>query len=228
MEKPVNSSDNECLRCLLLGPPKRVKSCHGYFVNKKSSIVDEDENNEHEEEIEWESDEEEEVEEFQSESNSETWYVGVRRGLTQQRLLHLRGCLLLQQLLLRLRPTLTPFLQLPYSSPVPTSTPSSVSSTVGMLLRPTPSSSARLSALAPSSSTHPPPSISSSQGVVDSRILILPTIGNFNKQSDCVKVITKIMKAHLIEVHPNFGKVPNRMKKNVVYRVRGKCLYKTN
>ncbi|KAI5677046.1 hypothetical protein M9H77_07996 [Catharanthus roseus] len=33
MEKPVNASNNECLKCLSSGPSKRVKSYHGYFVN---------------------------------------------------------------------------------------------------------------------------------------------------------------------------------------------------
>ncbi|KAI5659134.1 hypothetical protein M9H77_27927 [Catharanthus roseus] len=35
---------------------------------------------------------------------------------------------------------------------------------------------------------------------------------NFNKQSECAKVIAEIMKAYFVESHSSFGKVPNRMK----------------
>ncbi|KAI5677246.1 hypothetical protein M9H77_08196 [Catharanthus roseus] len=105
--------------------------------------------------------------------------------------------------------TLTLFPQLPYSSPAPTSTSSSASSSTEMSSRPAPSSSARPLGPAPSSVLSP---TASSQGVVQSCILILPTANNFNKQSDCAKVITEIMKAHFAEGHPSFGKVPYRMK----------------
>ncbi|KAI5663601.1 hypothetical protein M9H77_22924 [Catharanthus roseus] len=33
MEKPINVSSSECVKCLSWGPSKFVKSCHGYFVN---------------------------------------------------------------------------------------------------------------------------------------------------------------------------------------------------
>ncbi|KAI5667675.1 hypothetical protein M9H77_17528 [Catharanthus roseus] len=79
-----------------------------------------------------------------------------------------------------------------------------------MSSRPAPSSSARPLAPAPSSTPSPAPS---SQGVVKSRILILPTADSFNKQSDCAKMTTEIMKAHFVEAHPSFGKVLDRIKK---------------
>ncbi|KAI5668960.1 hypothetical protein M9H77_18813 [Catharanthus roseus] len=104
-------------------------------------------------------------------------------------------------------PTLFP--QLPYTSPASTSTHSSASSTVGISSRPAPSSSECLQSTAPSSSPSPTPS---SQGVVESRILILLIADSFNKQSDCAKVITKIMKAHFVEAHLSFGKVSDRIK----------------
>ncbi|KAI5676741.1 hypothetical protein M9H77_07691 [Catharanthus roseus] len=52
---------------------------------------------------------------------------------------------------------------------------------------PTPSSLAYLPTPAPSP-------VPLSEDVVDSHILILPTADSFNKQSDCAKVITEIMK----------------------------------
>ncbi|KAI5677839.1 hypothetical protein M9H77_08789 [Catharanthus roseus] len=68
--------------------------------------------------------------------------------------------------------TLTLFLQLPYSSLAPTSTHSLASSSAGMSSKLVPSSSVRppVPALQPAHSPVP-----SSQGVVDSRILILST-----------------------------------------------------
>ncbi|KAI5669007.1 hypothetical protein M9H77_18860 [Catharanthus roseus] len=158
IEKLVNASNNECFKSLSWGPYKHVTSCHGYFVNefrfhtqerglgslpynygvrvkesvdirRRSSIVDEDENNEDEEEAEWESNEEEE--EFELESDSKIWYMGLRKGLTQQRTS-------LSPAAASIPPgmstppivasissvTLTPFPQLPYSSQAPMSTPS--------------------------------------------------------------------------------------------------------
>ncbi|KAI5653868.1 hypothetical protein M9H77_31055 [Catharanthus roseus] len=108
--------------------------------------------------------------------------------------------------------TLTPFPQLPYSSLAPMSTPSSASSTAWMLSKPAPSSSARPSTPDPSSAPSPTPSF---EDVVDSHILILPTAYwylFFNKKLDYVKVIIEIMKAHFVEAHPRFGKVPNGVK----------------
>ncbi|KAI5668241.1 hypothetical protein M9H77_18094 [Catharanthus roseus] len=67
--------------------------------------------------------------------------------------------------------TLALFLQLPYSSSVPTSTPST-SSRAGMSSTPALSLSAYPPAPAPSSAHSPAPP---SEGVVDSCILILPT-----------------------------------------------------
>ncbi|KAI5664510.1 hypothetical protein M9H77_23833 [Catharanthus roseus] len=104
--------------------------------------------------------------------------------------------------------TLTPLQQLPYLSLAPTSTPSA-SSAEGLSSRPIPSSSACPPAPAASSAASLAPS---SQGVVDSLILILQTADSFDKQSDSAKVITEIMKAHFVEVYPSFGKVPDRMK----------------
>ncbi|KAI5650874.1 hypothetical protein M9H77_36879 [Catharanthus roseus] len=78
--------------------------------------------------------------------------------------------------------TLTRFPQLPYSSPAPISTPSSLFST-RTSSRPDPSSSAR------------PPA---------------PPV--FNKQSACAKSITGIIKEHFVEAHASFGKIPNRIK----------------
>ncbi|KAI5681719.1 hypothetical protein M9H77_02947 [Catharanthus roseus] len=105
--------------------------------------------------------------------------------------------------------TLTQFSQLPYTSSAPTSTPSSASSAVGMLSRPAPSSSPRPPAPVPLSAPSLAPS---SQGVVDSLILILPTADSFNKQSDYAKLITKNMKAHFVEAHLSLGKVLERIK----------------
>ncbi|KAI5677525.1 hypothetical protein M9H77_08475 [Catharanthus roseus] len=91
--------------------------------------------------------------------------------------------------------TLTQFLQLPYSSTVSTSTPLASSAT-GLSSRFAPSSSTR--PLAPAAASAPS-SAPSSQGVVDSHILILPTAD-----------------AHFVEEHLSFGKVPDRMK-NMLY-----------
>ncbi|KAI5670886.1 hypothetical protein M9H77_11250 [Catharanthus roseus] len=73
MEKPVNTSNNECLKCLSWGSPKHIRTLvhesdelESVDIRGRSSIGDEDE-----EEVEWESDEKEE-EEFQSMSDSET------------------------------------------------------------------------------------------------------------------------------------------------------------
>ncbi|KAI5672721.1 hypothetical protein M9H77_13085 [Catharanthus roseus] len=89
---------------------------------------------------------------------------------------------------------LTPFSQLPYSSPAPTSTSSFASFTTGMLWRPASLSSAHL------------------PGVVNSCILIISTAESFNKQSNCVKLITEILKAHFVEAYLGFEKVPDRIK----------------
>ncbi|KAI5668670.1 hypothetical protein M9H77_18523 [Catharanthus roseus] len=144
--------------------------------------------NEDEEEVEWESNEEEGEEEFQSKSYSETWYVGVRSELTRHQLL-------LWQLLL-------------CGDGVEAGPPSS-----SRLPALAPSSLVRVTRLTPSLAASPTPP---SEDVVDSRILILPTVDSFNMQSYCVKVITEIMKAHFVEAHPSFGKVPDRMK-NIWY-----------
>ncbi|KAI5677017.1 hypothetical protein M9H77_07967 [Catharanthus roseus] len=58
----------------------------------------------------------------------------------------------------------------------------------------------------PSSSACPPVlaplSVPLFQGVLDSRIRILPIADSFNKHWDCAKLITKIMKAPFVEAHP--------------------------
>ncbi|KAI5655073.1 hypothetical protein M9H77_32260 [Catharanthus roseus] len=96
--------------------------------------------------------------------------------------------------------TLTLFPQLPYSSLVPISTPSSSSSAVETSSRPAPSSSAC-------------PLVLPVQSAIDSHILILPTADSFNKQLSCAKSITKIIKEHFVENHASFGKIPDRIKK---------------
>ncbi|KAI5677531.1 hypothetical protein M9H77_08481 [Catharanthus roseus] len=87
--------------------------------------------------------------------------------------------------------TLTPFPQLPYSSPSPIPTPSSSAFAVGTLLMP-----------APSSSAAPP-----AQGFADACSLVTSHSKSFNKQSACAKIILETTKLHFVEAHPYFGKV---------------------
>ncbi|KAI5669344.1 hypothetical protein M9H77_19197 [Catharanthus roseus] len=100
---------------------------------------------------------------------------------------------------------------LPRTSPSPAATSPVETSTL-------PITASILLGMSPSSevAASPPVPAPSSQGVVDSRILILSTADSFNKQSDCAKLITEIMKAHFVEVHPSFGKVSDRIK-NMCY-----------
>ncbi|KAI5667499.1 hypothetical protein M9H77_17352 [Catharanthus roseus] len=108
--------------------------------------------------------------------------------------------------------TLTPFPQLLYSSLAPTSTLSSDSSTARMSSSPALSSSTRPSALAPHSplylSFHP-------------RVFLTLTSLSYRPQLDIAKLITEIMKAHLVEAHPSFWKVSDRIK-NMWYTKFGK------
>ncbi|KAI5662404.1 hypothetical protein M9H77_21727 [Catharanthus roseus] len=76
---------------------------------------------------------------------------------------------------------------LAHSSLVPIPTPSLASSATGMSLRHSPSSSARPPTPAPSSASA---SVPSSQGVVDSRILILPTIDRYMFLIKCTCILT--------------------------------------
>ncbi|KAI5681444.1 hypothetical protein M9H77_02672 [Catharanthus roseus] len=95
--------------------------------------------------------------------------------------------------------TLALFPQFPYSSLAPISTPSSSSSTAGTSLRPVPSSLAR-------------PPMPQVQSVVDSRILILPTVDSFNKQLARAKLIIEIIKEHFVEAHASFGRILDKIK----------------
>ncbi|KAI5668016.1 hypothetical protein M9H77_17869 [Catharanthus roseus] len=83
--------------------------------------------------------------------------------------------------------TLTLFLQLPYSSSAPISTSSLASSAAGMLSRHSHLSSTHPPALAPSFA---PSSVPSSQDVVDSRILILPTTACYSERLAKTGLIT--------------------------------------
>ncbi|KAI5662321.1 hypothetical protein M9H77_21644 [Catharanthus roseus] len=206
----------------------------------KSSIIDEDENNEDEEEMEWDSDEEDEEEKFQSEFDSEIQYVGLGKGFTQQRLLHLQGRLLLQPLLLRFRQYFLgsdlyssgdgysfgncfytskdvyssdsrfytsgnlDFISATAIFESSTQVYSFLASFAGGCHRGSSIHHQHVHRYLP---LHPP--------------LHLPLHSSFNNQSDCEKVITKIMKAHSVEAHPSFGKVPNRIK-NMWYTIFGK------
>ncbi|KAI5676697.1 hypothetical protein M9H77_07647 [Catharanthus roseus] len=186
-------------------------------IHGRNSIGDEDDNNEDEEEVECESNDEEE--EFQSESDFETicfyssedvyfsgddvYTFGI--GFYSCGMSTSPATMCTPSASASIPPrtstpptTLTPFPQLSYSILAPITTPSS-SFVVGTSSRPIPSPSTRL----------PTPPM---QGVVGSRILILPMADNFSKQSACAKSIIEIMKKHFVEAHASFGKIPNRIK----------------
>ncbi|KAI5649894.1 hypothetical protein M9H77_35899 [Catharanthus roseus] len=219
MEKPVNASNNECLKSLSWGPSKRMKSCHGYFtlVHELGKLESADiHGRSNEEDVEKGSDEEKEEEELElgnlfvslivtfknclifyitygtwskkrtpSAAASTSVEISSTPVETASTLASIPLGTSLSLAAASTPPrmsaplvaastspvTLTPFLELPYSSLAPTST-TSASSCVGMSLMPTPSSSAHLTAPAPSSAPSP---ARPSEGVVDSCILILPT-----------------------------------------------------
>ncbi|KAI5677866.1 hypothetical protein M9H77_08816 [Catharanthus roseus] len=106
--------------------------------------------------------------------------------------------------------TLTPLLQLAYSRPAPTCTPSA-SSIEGMELTQKPHHHHHVHRHLPLHHQqelrhlplHQPLQLPLHQRV-------------FNKQLDYGKVIIEIMKAHFVEAHLSFGKVPDRMK-NMYY-----------
>ncbi|KAI5663280.1 hypothetical protein M9H77_22603 [Catharanthus roseus] len=171
-------------------------------IRGRSIIVDEDE-----EEVEWESDEEEEEEEFQSESDSETGFYPSRdiSFSGEGSLVETSTPSAVASIPLKMSPspiaasifpgtstpptvasippaTLTPFQQLPYSSPVAIST-ASASSAAGMSSRHSPSSSARPLALTPSSC---PSSVLSSRVLLTlASLSYLPLTGE-NGQGLCI------------------------------------------